>query len=177
MKSNAVLITVLGLLMATVAPGHLVHGSQSTGQRLTLKLRPLSEEVCLGSVVPLEMTLTNESESDVKLSQLEIWSNFGIKSVDSNGKKREAGQLVVPGTKEAYERMQNDVVTLSPSSPYITTYKLGLTDPRAFDIPQNYQINSLVQYNGGQNRSTSNFVTVKVIDCKDKSGSNNEHTR
>ena len=170
-------IAVLASLLATVAVAQVERGSQSVSKPLTLKLRAISEKVCLGSVLELEMTLTNENESDVKLNRLEIWSNFGVKSVDSNGKRRTAGVLIVPGIKQEYDRMQNDVTVLQPGSPYTTTYKFGVTDPRVFDIPQSYQINSLVIYKGGQNLAASNFVTVDVLDCKDNSGSNNEHTR
>ncbi len=160
----AVHIAGLGLLLAAIIVAPAARASHSADARLTLKLRALSEKVCFGSVLPLEMTLTNESASDIKLSRLEIWSNFGVESLDAKGQKRGAGLLIVPGTKEAYERMQNEIITLNPGSPYLTTYQFGVSDARVF-IPESYQINSLVIYHAGHDRSASNSVTVEVVHC------------
>ncbi len=164
-KNIVIRVAVFGMVAAVFAGGQ-AHGSQSPPQRLTLKLRALSQKVCIGSFIPLEMTLTNDGDIELTLNNLEIWSNFGIKFVDSDGKKQEAGTLVVPGAKEEYDRMKNEVVTIKPASPYITTFKYPLGDPRVFDSPRSYEINSAIYYNSGREASTSNYVTFEAVDCK-----------
>lgn len=113
------------------------------------------------------MILTNEGQSDVKFSELEIWSNFRIDAVDADGNKKEkALLLIVPATKEVYAQMQNTIITVSPGSASVTTYPFGIVDSRVFDRPQSYEIRSSVFYDKGLKALRSNFVTVEVVDCK-----------
>ena len=165
-KSRRNICAILFAVLVSLTAISAVQAQQSVDNSITLKLKALSEKACLGSIVTLEMTLTNDGQSDVKLSVLEIWSSFGINSVDSDGKKREAFLGVVPGIREVYDRMQNTIVTLSPGSPFVTTYKLGLVDARVFDSPLNYQIRSVIFYNNGLKAWRSNFASVEVVDCK-----------
>lgn len=130
---------------------------------INLKLSSESARVCLGSFVPLNLDLTNQTGQEIKIRKLDVWRDFSFKYAASDGSSKNIGYGIVPGRVEDYDRLRNDVFTLNPQATYTTTFKFPLTDHRFFEVPGTYTLRSYYD-----NMAASNIVRFETYDCNSK---------
>ena len=165
-KRGLVLLT-LSVILSITAHAQESALPNAEGRKITLKLSAEVTKVCLGSFVPLKLLVTNHTESEIKLSKLDVWRYFSFEYV-ADGSKKDVGYLIVPGRTEDYNRLRDEIVSLKPGATYTSGYKFPLADNRFFEDPRKYTLTSYLYYNAFNNIAGSNSVTFETYDCNSK---------
>jgi len=160
MVKQFIVVLTWALALGIVAQAQESARPQPKERPISLKLSAESANVCLGSFVPLELTITNQSDRELKISKLDVWRNFYFEYLASDGSKKTIGYLVSPGRTEDYVRLRDDIFSLKPDATYTTSFRFPLGDPRYFEYRSTYILK--LYYKDSAN---SNFVSFETYDC------------
>jgi len=144
------ILSALILLPALSAAGQAQNEQQNGKSPWKLKLSSSSMRVCLGSSLPLELEVTNQSNDDIRIDKLNLWQDFSFQRSGSTG---ERGWLTID-----YIHGPNDSVLVKADASYRSTYDFSLQD-NFFGFPEKYIIK--LHYE----QVYSNEVSFEIYDC------------
>jgi hypothetical protein len=163
MTKQGIVFLTCALALSITGQAQEIAQLRPEARPISLKLSTESAKVCLGSFVPLELKITNHSDHEIKVSNLDVWRDFSFEYVASDGSKKTVGYGIVPGRIEDYIRRRDNIFSLKPDATYTTNYRFPLGDRRYFEDSSKYTLRSY--YNGV---AISNVVSFETYDCNSK---------
>jgi hypothetical protein len=160
MVKQIIVVLTWALALSIIAQAQESARPQPEERPISLKLSVESAKVCLGSLVPLTLTMTNRSDRELTISKLDVWRNFYFEYLASDGSKKTIGYLVSPGRMEDYVRLRDDIFSLKPDATYTTSFRFPLGDPRHFEYASMYTLKLYYK-----DLANSNFVSFETYDC------------
>ena len=164
LKALSAVVIAASLVVLVVGAVNSVIAQESE-KKVTLRLEALSTTVCKLPFPPLKMTIINDGQSDVSFNNLDIWVDFSVSFISTDGTRKHIGNLsIVPGRKEDYLKRQNEIVILKPDEKYTTTYNFPVIDDRVFYRFDKYSVSTLYK-----RAIESNSVDFEIEDCRTQS--------
>lgn len=156
------LFSLASIIVLSISTHAQEAGPNRSLMPIELKLRAISDKVCLESLLPLELKMTNHTSSDVEIRGLDVFRNYTIESTADDGSRKPVGSLGIwPSTIPEEERLRNEVHVIKPAETYTTVYRLPLWYSRPFSRRGKFRLRTYYKQ-----IATSNFVTFEILNCK-----------
>lgn len=141
------------ILLAIVFAGTLVKGAQQHKPQSELRMTLSSNSLmlCLGSLLPLDLEITNSGNREVKIDKADLWNQFsyGFSSTDGVGRGG--------GRGSSCSHCRGNYVVLPPGGRYESSFEFPLDD--FFKDTGEYTLKMKYE------QLSTNELTFELYDC------------